>query len=55
MKNVGMTRHGKVIRTELYKMDRPINVMKKAQAKKPDATLEALHGLDFNPNNRKVD
>ncbi len=45
---------GKVIRTELYKMDRPINVMKKVQAKKPDTTIEALHGLDFNPNNRKV-
>ncbi len=44
----------KVIRTELYKMDRPVNVMKKVQAKKTDATLEALHGLDFNPNNRKV-
>ncbi len=48
-------KEGKVIRTELYKMDRPINVMKKAQAKKPDATIEVLHGLDFNPNNRKVE
>jgi hypothetical protein len=47
-------KNGKVIRTELYKMDRPINVMKKVQAKKPDATIKALHGLDFNPNNRKV-
>ena len=46
---------GKVIKTETYKMDRPINVMKKAQSKKPDATIEALKGLDFNPNNRKVD
>ncbi len=48
-------KNGKVIKTETYKMDRPINVMKKAQAKKPDATIEALKGLDFNPNNRKVD
>ena len=48
-------KQGKVIKTETYKMDRPINVMKKAQAKKPDATIEALKGLDFNPNNRKVD
>jgi len=46
---------GKVIQTETYKMDRPINVMKKVQAKKPDATLKALEGLDFNPNNRKAD
>ncbi len=44
----------KVIQTETYKMDRPINLMKKVQAKQPDATIEALKGLDFNPNNRKV-
>jgi antitoxin component YwqK of YwqJK toxin-antitoxin module len=48
-------KNGKVIQTETYKMDRPINVMKKVEAKKPDATLEVLHGLDFNPNNRKAD
>jgi len=29
--------------------------MKKVQAKKPDATLEVLKGLDFNPNNRRAD
>jgi len=46
---------GKVIKTLTYKMDRPIDLMKKVQAKKPDATVEALKGLDFNPNNRKVD
>lgn len=46
---------GKVIQTETYKMDRPVNVMKKAQAKKPDVSIKALQGLDFNPNNRKVD
>ncbi len=48
-------KNGKIIKTETYKMDRPINVMKKVQAKKPDATIEALKGLDFNPNSRKVD
>jgi antitoxin component YwqK of YwqJK toxin-antitoxin module len=48
-------KNGKIIKTETYKMDRPINVMKKVQAKKPDATIEALKGLDFNPNNRQVD
>jgi len=46
---------GKIIQTETYKMDRPVDVMKKAQAIKPDATLKVLEGLDFNPNNRKVD
>lgn len=45
---------GKVIQTETYKMDRPVHLMKKVQAKQPDATLEVLKGLDFNPNNRKV-
>ena len=46
---------GKVIKTLTYKMDRPIVLMKKVQAKKPDATLEVLKGLNFNPNSRKVD
>ena len=44
-----------MIKTLTYKMDRPIDLMKKVQAKKPDATLEVLKGLDFNPNNRKID
>ena len=48
-------KRGKVIRTETYKMDRPVNLMKKVQAKQPDPTIKALQGLDFNPNNRKVD
>jgi|GEM_PF-829406 len=47
-------KNGKVTKTETYKMDRPINIMKKTQAQKPDATLEMLKGLDFNPNNRKA-
>ena len=46
---------GKVIRTVTYKMDRPIDLMKKVQTKKPDETIKLLQGLDFNPNNRKVD
>ena len=29
--------------------------MKEVQKKKPDPTNELLKGLDFNPNNRKVD
>ena len=45
---------GKVIQTEFYKMGRPIHLMKKVQEKKPDATIEALKGLNFNPNNRKI-
>ena len=48
-------KNGKVIKTLTYKMDRPIDLMKKVQKKKPDATLEVLKGLDFNPNSRKVD
>lgn len=48
-------KNGKVIKTLTYKMDRPIDLMKKVQAKKPDATLEILKGLDFNPNSRKVE
>lgn len=47
-------KNGKVIRIETYKMDRPVNVMKQVHSKKPDATVKALQGLDFNPNNRKV-
>lgn len=48
-------KNGKVVQTETYKMDRPVNLMKKVQAKQPDPTIKALQGLDFNPNNRKVD
>lgn len=48
-------KNGKVTQTETYKMDRPVNVMKKVQDKQPDVTIKALQGLDFNPNNRKVD
>lgn len=48
-------KNGKVTETETYKMDRPINVMKQVQAKKPDATIETFKGLDFNPNSRKVE
>lgn len=46
---------GEVIRTVLYKKDRPIDLMKKVQSKKPDETNALLQGLDFNPNNRKID
>ena len=46
---------GKVIKTVTYKMDRPIDLMKKVQEKKSDKIIDALQGLDFNPNSRKVD
>jgi len=45
---------GKVIKTIIYKMDRPINLMKKVQSKKPDATMKVLKGLNFNPNDQKI-
>jgi len=48
-------KQGKVTKTELYKMDRPINVMKEIQKKRPDATIDAFKVLDFNPQNRRPD
>jgi len=45
---------GQVSKSMTYKMDRPIELMKEVQAKKPDETLKVLQGLDFNPNSRKV-
>jgi len=47
-------KHGRIIKTESFKMDRPVDVMKKIQAKKPDATQQLLQGLDFNPNHYKA-
>jgi len=46
---------GKITKKLTYKKGRPINLMKKVQAKQPDLTIGSLKGLDFNPNNRKVD
>lgn len=43
-----------IIQKELYKMDRPINLMKKVQNKKSTKLIDALQGLNFNPNDRKV-
>ncbi|RLA66420.1 MAG: hypothetical protein DRQ78_04240 [Epsilonproteobacteria bacterium] len=45
---------GNIIKSETYKMDRPIAIMKKVQAKKPDETIKVLQGLNFDPNSRKV-
>jgi len=42
---------GHIIKKERNKFDRPIDVMKKIQAKKPDVTLETFKGLNFNPRN----
>jgi len=44
----------KVTHKEFYKMDRPINLMKKVQKKEKEVTVDALKGLNFNPNDRKV-
>ncbi len=46
--------NGTVIRTESYKMDRPIKVMKKLEAKKPDAAQQFLKTLNFNPNDHHM-
>jgi len=48
-------KNGKITRTMKYEMDRPVELMKKIQAKKPEAQIQELQGLDFNPNHRKVD
>jgi len=44
-----------VIQTQKFKMDRPLDVIKKLRTKKPDATNELLKGLDFDPNKRKIE
>jgi antitoxin component YwqK of YwqJK toxin-antitoxin module len=48
-------KEGRLIRTQEFKMDRPVDVLKKLRSKKPDATNELLKGLDFDPNKRKID
>ena len=48
-------KEGKVIQTQKFKMDRPLDVIKKLRTKKPDATNELLKGLDFDPNKRKIE
>ena len=47
--------NGTLIKTINYKMDRPIDLMKEIQKKKPDATIEAFKVLDFTPKNRRPD
>ncbi|MDM5271857.1 toxin-antitoxin system YwqK family antitoxin [Sulfurovum sp. zt1-1] len=46
-------KNGKVTKTELYKMDRPVNVMKKIQTPDHTETIEEFKVLDFNPQNRR--
>ena len=41
--------NGKVVKTELFKMDRPVNVMKKIEQKATQEKI-VIHGLDFSPN-----
>lgn len=48
-------KNGTVIKSILYKMDRPVNIMKEIQKKQPDATIEAFKELDFNPQNKRPD
>ena len=43
-----------IIQTENYIMDRPVDTMKQVQEKKPDEPIDALKGLDFNPNNKQA-
>lgn len=43
-----------IIQTEKYIMDRPVDTMKKVQEKKTDEPIDALKGLDFNPNNKQA-
>ncbi len=43
-----------IIRTEKYIMDRPVDTMKQIQERKPDEPIDALKGLDFNPNNKRA-
>ena len=43
-------KNGKVIKTMVFKMDRPINLMKKVQVIKENKVLKELQGLNFSPN-----
>ncbi len=43
---------GKVTRTELYKMDRPVNLMKKVQSPQSVEVINEFKALDFNPKTR---
>ena len=43
-------RHGGLVKKERHKMDRPVDVMKKVQAKRPDVTRQVFKGLNFNPH-----
>jgi len=45
--------NGTLVKTEIYKMDRPVNVMKKIQKKQPTVTIDDFKVLDFNPQNRR--
>jgi len=46
--------NGTLIKTETFKMDRPVALMKKLKEKEPDATKILLKQLDFNPNHYKA-
>jgi hypothetical protein len=39
---------GNIVKKESYKLDRPVAVMKKIEAKQLDATEQLIKGLNFN-------
>lgn len=45
--------NGKITKTELYKMDRPLNLMRKIQTSKNTEIIEEFNALDFNPKTRR--
>jgi antitoxin component YwqK of YwqJK toxin-antitoxin module len=44
---------GKVSKTTVFKMDRPIKLMKEVQKVKPNKVLEELKALNFSPNRKQ--
>ncbi|MCF6205793.1 MAG: toxin-antitoxin system YwqK family antitoxin [Sulfurovum sp.] len=47
-------RNGTLIKTEMFKMDRSVEVLKQLRKKEPDATETLLKGLDFNPQHHRA-
>ena len=46
--------NGTLIKTEMFKMDRPVAILKKLREKQPDATEALMKGLDFNPQHHRA-
>jgi antitoxin component YwqK of YwqJK toxin-antitoxin module len=47
-------KNGTLIKTETFKMDRSIEVLKELRKQEPDATEILMKGLDFNPQHHKA-